>query len=109
MFLNLESYGLQEVSKPLFHYVMNSGSANSDRADYVISMNSFSYLIVPGVRTGWIYTSSSNVHMLKNFNLFSLGVANINEGMISKMIDTGRLEMAVKRIKRTMMKRRDTY
>lgn len=56
MFLNLESYGLQEVSKPLFHYVMNSGNSNtnSTREDYVISMNSFSYLIVPGVRTGWI-------------------------------------------------------
>jgi len=72
-------------------------------------MNSFSYMIVPGVRTGWIYTSKSNITMLKNFNVFSLGVANINCGMISLMIDTGRLDMAVKRIKRTMMKRRDTY
>lgn len=65
-------------------------------------------MIVPGVRTGWIYTSESNIHLLKNFSQFSLGVANINEGMISKMIDTGNLDMALKRIKRTMMKRRDT-
>jgi len=70
-------------------------------------MNSFSYLIVPGVRTGWIYTSKSNINKLSIFSYFSLGVANINEGMISSMIDTGKLDMAIKRIKKTLKKRRD--